>query len=122
METSVASFKIGIAAFIVPFMFFYNGAILMDGTWFEVIRASATTVFGVYLLSSGVQGWFMGGMTAWFIRLALLLAALCMIAGGLVTDLIGIVSRRQRPLKNDARLPIAGERRHIRGIGHHEGH
>jgi TRAP transporter 4TM/12TM fusion protein len=90
METSVASFKIGIAAFIVPFMFFYNGAILMDGTWFEVIRAGATAVFGVYLLSSGVQGWFMGGMTAWFIRLALLLAALCMIAGGLVTDLIGI--------------------------------
>ena len=90
METSVASFKIGIAAFIVPFMFFYNGAILMDGMWFEVIRAGATTVFGVYLLSSGVQGWFMGGMTAWFIRLALLLAALCMIAGGLVTDLIGI--------------------------------
>jgi TRAP-type uncharacterized transport system fused permease subunit len=31
METSVASFKIGIAAFIVPFMFFYNSAILMDG-------------------------------------------------------------------------------------------
>lgn len=90
METSSASFKIGIAAFIVPFMFFYNGAILMDGTWLEVIQASATAVFGVYLLSSGVQGWFMGGMTAWFIRLALLLAALCMIAGGLVTDLIGI--------------------------------
>jgi TRAP transporter 4TM/12TM fusion protein len=32
METSVASFKIGIAAFIVPFMFFYNSAILMEGT------------------------------------------------------------------------------------------
>jgi TRAP-type uncharacterized transport system fused permease subunit len=30
METSVASFKIGIAAFIVPFMFFYNSALLMD--------------------------------------------------------------------------------------------
>jgi TRAP-type uncharacterized transport system fused permease subunit len=27
METSVTSFKIGIAAFIVPFMFFYNSAI-----------------------------------------------------------------------------------------------
>jgi TRAP-type uncharacterized transport system fused permease subunit len=39
METSVASFKIGIAAFIVPFMFFYNSALLMDGTWFEVLRA-----------------------------------------------------------------------------------
>ena len=48
METSVASFKIGIAAFIVPFMFFYNSAILMDGTWFEVIRAGGTAIFGVF--------------------------------------------------------------------------
>ena len=90
METSVASFKIGIAAFIVPFMFFYNSAILMDGSWIEVGRAGITAVIGVYLLSSGVQGWFMGGRTAWFIRLALVFAALCMIAGGFVTDLIGV--------------------------------
>jgi TRAP-type uncharacterized transport system fused permease subunit len=90
METSVASFKIGIAAFIVPFMFFYNGALLMDGSWFEVLRAGATATVGVFLLSAGVQGWFMGGRTAWFIRAALLVAALTMIEGGLVTDLIGI--------------------------------
>ncbi|MEL6645231.1 MAG: TRAP transporter fused permease subunit [Pseudomonadota bacterium] len=90
METSVASFKIGIAAFIVPFMFFYNSAILMDGTWFEVTRAGLTAVFGVFLLSSGVQGWFMGGRAAWFIRLGLIAAALCMIEGGWITDLVGV--------------------------------
>ena len=90
MATSVASFKIGISAFIVPFMFFYNGAILMDGTWPEIIRAGATAVFGVFLLSSGVQGWWVGDRAAWPIRIGLLLAALCMIAGGLVTDLVGI--------------------------------
>ncbi|PWR02235.1 C4-dicarboxylate ABC transporter permease [Meridianimarinicoccus roseus] len=92
METSVASFKIGIAAFIVPFMFFYNGALLMEGTWFEVIRAGATATVGVFLLSAGVQGWFMGGRTAWFIRAGLLLAALTMIEGGLVTDIIGLAT------------------------------
>ncbi|WP_089659969.1 TRAP transporter permease, partial [Franzmannia pantelleriensis] len=31
METSTTSFKIGLAAFIVPFMFFYSPAILMEG-------------------------------------------------------------------------------------------
>ncbi|MFX4219805.1 MAG: hypothetical protein ACMVO3_01805 [Thalassobaculum sp.] len=66
METSVASFKIGIAAFIVPFMFFYNGALLMDGGAVEIARALATAVAGVFLLSSGVQGWFMGGFTVWY--------------------------------------------------------
>ena len=90
MATSVASFKIGISAFIVPFMFFYNGAILMDGTWVEVIRAGVTAVFGVFLLSSGVQGWWVGNHAGWPIRIGLLLVALCMIAGGLLTDLIGV--------------------------------
>ncbi len=90
METSVASFKIGIAAFIVPFMFFYNGALLMEGSWFEVLRAGATAIVGVFLLSGGVQGWFMGGRSAWFIRLALILAALFMIEGGGITDLVGL--------------------------------
>ncbi|MCL4674573.1 MAG: TRAP transporter fused permease subunit [Pararhodobacter sp.] len=90
MATSVTSFKFGIAAFIVPFMFFYNGALLMDGTWYEVLRAGLTATFGVFLLSSGVQGWFMAGRVAWFLRVGLIAAALLMIEGGLVTDLIGI--------------------------------
>jgi TRAP-type uncharacterized transport system fused permease subunit len=92
METSVASFKIGIAAFIVPFMFFYNGALLMDGTLFEVIRAGLTATVGVFLLSGGVQGWFLGGRAVWFLRLGLIGAALLMIEGGLLTDLAGIAA------------------------------
>jgi len=90
METSVASFKIGIAAFIVPFMFFYNSALLMEGAWLDVVRAAATAVVGVFLLSAAVQGWFMGGRSAWFIRLGVLVAALFMIEGGGATDVIGV--------------------------------
>jgi TRAP transporter 4TM/12TM fusion protein len=90
METSVASFKIGISAFVVPFMFFYNSAILMDGTWFEVIRAALTATVGVFLLSAGMQGWFMGGRIAWFLRVGLTAAALFMIEGGWITDIIGV--------------------------------
>ena len=90
MGTSVASFKIGIAAFIVPFMFFYNSALLMDGSWFEVSRAGITAIFGVFLLSSGAQGWFIGARAAWFIRAALIVSALFMIEGGLQSDMIGL--------------------------------
>ena len=90
METSVASFKIGIAAFIVPFMFFYNSALLMEGGTLEILRAGVTATAGVFLLSAGVQGWFLGGPAAWFLRIALSVAALFMIEGGLYTDLIGV--------------------------------
>ncbi len=106
METSMASFKIGIAAFIVPFMFFYNGNLLMQGQavevageivhqapyWYNILRASATAVIGVFLLSAAVQGWFMGGTAVWFLRVGLALAALLMIEGGLMTDLAGIAA------------------------------
>ena len=90
METSVASFKIGNAAFIVPFMFFYNSAILMDGPWLTVLQAAITAIVGVFLLASGVQGWFVAKRAAWFIRIALVIAALFMIQGGLLSDAIGI--------------------------------
>ncbi|MBY5931484.1 TRAP transporter fused permease subunit [Tateyamaria omphalii] len=90
MATSVTSFKIGISAFVVPFMFFYNAAILMDGTWFEVIRAGLTAVFGVFLLSSGVQGWWNGARANTAIRVGLIVVALLMIEGGWQSDLIGL--------------------------------
>jgi TRAP-type uncharacterized transport system fused permease subunit len=115
METSVDSFRLGLAAFIVPFMFFYNGALLMDGTWIEVIRAGVTATFGVFLLAAGVQGWFMGGRTVWYLRIALILAALLMIEGGLVTDVIGIgvaigtyfIQKLIRP-STEAVIPVRG--------------
>src|SRR6056297_1235814 len=115
METSVTSFKIGIAAFIVPYMFFYNSALLMDGTWPEILRAGTTAAVGVFLLSSGVQGWFLGGRSAWFLRVGLVLAALFMIEGGWMTDLVGIgaavviffIQKVLRP-DPDIAIPIRG--------------
>ncbi len=89
METSVTSFRIGISAFIVPFMFFYNSALLMEGSTIEIGRAFLTSVAGVYLLSAGMQGWFLERKVVWFNRVGLVIAALFLIEGGLTTDLIG---------------------------------
>ncbi|QBK31117.1 TRAP transporter permease [Roseitalea porphyridii] len=90
METSVASFKIGIAAFVVPFMFFYNSALLMDSHTIEIIRAVLTAMLGVFLLAAGVQGWFFGKKTVWFLRVALIGTALVLIEGSVMTDIIGL--------------------------------
>ena len=90
LETSMASFKIGIAAFIVPFMFFYNSAILMDGTFTEILRSASTAIVGIFLLACAVQGWFLGHRSSWIIRAPLVLAAFFMISGGVMTDLIGV--------------------------------
>jgi len=90
METSITSFKIGIAAFVVPFMFFYNAALLMESHTLEIIRAFLTAMLGVFLLSSGVQGWFFGRKAVWILRVALIGTALVLIEGSVLTDIIGI--------------------------------
>jgi TRAP-type uncharacterized transport system fused permease subunit len=90
LKTAVTSFKFGLAAFIVPFMFFYSPALLMEGSWGEVLRVFITASAGIYLLAAAIQGWFLNGSVNRVQRCILLVAALAMIAGGLLTDAIGI--------------------------------
>lgn len=89
MKTSVESFKIGLAAFVVPFMFFYSAPLLMQGAWHENLHAFATAGLGIFLLASAIQGWFFGVVNL-ALRAVLLVAALAMIAGGLTSDIIGL--------------------------------
>ena len=89
METSFASFRIGLAAFIVPFMFFSSPALLMQGSWFDILHVLVSATLGIYLLSAAVQGWFMGRLSIW-LRVLLLGAALAMIDGGWLTDAVGL--------------------------------
>ncbi|KYO49225.1 TRAP transporter permease (plasmid) [Tistrella mobilis] len=91
MKTSVESFKIGLAAFIVPFIFFYNAPMLMQGSWFEVAHVFVTATIGIYLLASGVQGWLFGRL-GWPLRIIAMAAALAMISGGWVSDAIGFAA------------------------------
>ena len=91
MKTSVEAFKIGLAAFIVPYMFFYTDAMLLKGHWLDILHVAVTAVLGVYLLCCAVQGWMLGPVPIW-LRVVLAGAALCMIAGGWLTDGIGLLA------------------------------
>ncbi|PMR75787.1 TRAP transporter permease [Billgrantia endophytica] len=90
LKTALTSFKFGLAAFIVPFMFFYSPALLMEGTWMQILRVVVTAGMGIYLLAAAVQGWFLNGAANLVQRVLLLAAALSMIAGGWMTDLVGL--------------------------------
>lgn len=89
MKTSVESFRIGLAAFVVPYMFFFSDALLMQGGWLDTNHVTISALFGIYLLSSGIIGWFFGRI-GWIARALLTCGALGMLDAGLVTDLIGL--------------------------------
>jgi len=90
MKTSVTSFVYGMAAFLVPFMFFYSPALLMQGEWIQIVHFGLTALFGVYLLAAALQGWYFGPVNRW-LRLALFCFSLLLISGGWFTDLLGLV-------------------------------
>jgi TRAP-type uncharacterized transport system fused permease subunit len=91
MKTSFASFGVGLAAFVVPFVFFYSPAMLLEGSTLKAIQVGCTALLGVYLLSAGVRGFMLAPLN--LLQRGLLIAgALCMIKGGLVTDLAGIAA------------------------------
>ncbi|MFC7704085.1 TRAP transporter permease [Plastorhodobacter daqingensis] len=90
MRTSVEAFKLGLAAFIVPFMFFSSHELLMQGEWLDILHVFVSAGFGVMLLSAAVQGWFFGTIGP-VLRAVILVAALSMIEGSWLTDAIGVV-------------------------------
>ena len=83
-----AAVKIGAAGFIVPFMFVYEPALLMIGTWPQIAMALVTASFGIMLFAAGLHGYFITAASVWQ-RGLLAAAGLLLIDPGLVTDIMG---------------------------------
>lgn len=83
------AFKLCLAAFIVPYMFIYSPALLMEGPALGSAYATLTAVIGVAFLGSAIQGWFFG-LLGTAQRLLLGTAALLFIHSGAATDSIGL--------------------------------
>lgn len=81
--------KLGLAAFIVPFMFVYNGTLLAVGNPLMIILSILLGCIGVTALAAGVQGFAFNKLN--FIqRLSAFAGGLLLIDSGVVTDIAGI--------------------------------
>ncbi|MBQ9763743.1 MAG: TRAP transporter permease [Phascolarctobacterium sp.] len=91
MKTGVASVKLAIAGFIVPFMFVFSPQLmLINTTLLEGAWTSITACIGVFLLAVGVEGYFMAHVAMW-LRLVATAGALGLMIPGLMTDAVGVV-------------------------------
>jgi len=88
--TGWMALKLGLAAFIVPFMFVYSPTLLAQGTLLAVIYCSLTAIIGIYLFSVSVFGWHGGAKLAIFPRALLFLGSLCLVDEATITNIVGI--------------------------------
>jgi TRAP transporter 4TM/12TM fusion protein len=84
-----AAMRAAAPAYIVPFMFVYEPALLLIGDWATSLQATVTATIGVILLAGGLFGYLLAPALAWQ-RSILIAAALLLIQPGLVTDLLGL--------------------------------
>jgi TRAP transporter 4TM/12TM fusion protein len=88
-ESGIAALKLAATGYIIPFMFVYGPAILLIGTWPEVVLACCTATIGVVCLASSLHGYLLRPSTI-LERMALFVAALVLIKPGLQTDVTGL--------------------------------
>ena len=88
-QTGFTSFRMGIVAYIIPFIFLLNPAILLEGGASEVVIAAATAILGVFCLTGAIEGYMLKYWST-VTRIMLAVGALMLMIPGTLTDLIGI--------------------------------
>ncbi|MQL53132.1 TRAP transporter fused permease subunit [Desulfofundulus thermobenzoicus] len=116
MRTGVTAFRLGLVAFLIPYMFTYGPSLVAVGAAGEIILTVIMACIGVFCLAAAVIGWMMESLS-WFERLIFFGAALSLIDPGLLTDLLGlallgiamlsILLRRRRMLQIAERKEVA---------------
>ena len=90
MKTALTATKLAIGAFIVPYVFALNPAMLfIDTTVAEIILICITSLVGIFAVSASLEGWLLENMP-WYQRIMSLLGGLLLIYPGIVTDAIGL--------------------------------
>ena len=90
MKTALTATKLAIAAFIVPYVFALNPAMLfVDTNIWGVISISVTALVGIFAVSASLEG-FLKTHMPWYERVACAIGGLMLIFPGVTTDAVGL--------------------------------
>jgi len=89
-KVGFTAMKLGVAAFIAPYMFIFSPAMLLIGSPLEIIEVAVTSLLGTFALACGMQGWLIGKAIPFFLRIPLIAGAILLIKPGIYTDIAGI--------------------------------
>jgi len=96
LKTGVTATRLAITAFIVPYIFAYSPQMLIGidfgvhTPWYEIVLLVITAIFGIIMVSAGMEGYLINEMP-WWQRILAVAGGLCMVIPGLATDIAGVV-------------------------------
>ncbi len=89
VKTGFIACRLAIAAFLVPFMFVYAPALLLQGSPLEILVTTVASAIGVVALAAGIGGYF-ARPASLLDRVLLLAAGVLLVVPGVVTDALGL--------------------------------
>jgi len=89
MQTGVHSFRLGIAKYILPFVFVFAPGMVFVGTWDEILLSIVGGFAGIYALTITTEGWLISRV-GWPIRIIAAICALLFFVPGLKTTVLGL--------------------------------
>lgn len=85
-KTSWVATRLSVAAYIVPFVFIYNPAILWDGPWYVILRALIMCLIAAYAFAGATNS-----QRPAYARILMLCAAIAMLAPLVLVNIAGVV-------------------------------
>jgi TRAP-type uncharacterized transport system fused permease subunit len=89
VKTAFQSMKLGIAAYLVPFIFAYRPALILQGTIPDVLEACITAIIGISFIAIGVEGFLFRPLN-FYKRAVLFVGGVVTMIPGLLFDIVGL--------------------------------
>ncbi|OXT02819.1 C4-dicarboxylate ABC transporter [Notoacmeibacter marinus] len=90
MQTGFHAMRLGMPLFVLPFIFVYDPALIMHGTWLEIVERIALTLVAIWAITSAFEGWvYRVGKIGAVSRVAFGIGGILIIVPELLTSLIG---------------------------------
>ena len=107
MQTGWHSLRLGIAKYILPFVFVFAPGLVFEGSWDQIILAVVGGFAGIYALTVTTEGWLISEV-AWPMRILMAVCALLFFVPGLDIALAGFVFKLPNLLTQLAAWLILG--------------
>lgn len=91
IKAAKVAVMMGLAGFIVPYAFVYSPALLLQGSFMSIIKASISGVIGVIALAAAVSGFFVRRALVWQ-RALLVLGSIMLLEPSFFGDMLGYLT------------------------------
>lgn len=88
-KTAWLSMRLGIAAYIVPFVFIYNTSLLAEGRFVQIAMSAVAAVLGIGMVAIGLEGYLLAHVR-WAQRIALVVGGMALLVPSTTARLTGL--------------------------------